>query len=111
MVSHTCTPRGAAAQARARAERGTAAPRGDLSGRPRGNQGAAKGLPSGGQGATKRLLGCGEADEERLVCEFERVSNVFMALPAGQRAVISDITRRMGCGMALVPTRGPMVTP
>jgi len=51
------------------------------------------------------LKGCGEADEERLVCEFERVSNVFMALPAGQRAVISDITRRMGCGMASYVSR------
>ena len=54
MVSHTCTSGGAAAQARARAdaERGTAAPRGDLSGRPRGYQGAAEGRPRGYQGAT-----------------------------------------------------------
>lgn len=41
-----------------------------------------------------------QGDEARLLEEFPRVVRVFQSLQPGMRAVIQDITRRMGHGMA-----------
>lgn len=46
------------------------------------------------------IMGCGEGDERRLLEEFGAVARVFAELPESSRAVISDITRKMGGGMA-----------
>ncbi len=42
----------------------------------------------------------GEGDERTLLEQFDRVGRVFRSLSPGSREVISDITRRMGHGMA-----------
>mmetsp|Transcript_148422 Transcript_148422/g.261967 ORF Transcript_148422/g.261967 Transcript_148422/m.261967 type:complete len:526 (-) Transcript_148422:6-1583(-) len=42
----------------------------------------------------------GKDDEARLLREYSRVERVFLALPAGQQAVINDICNKMGNGMA-----------
>jgi farnesyl-diphosphate farnesyltransferase len=46
------------------------------------------------------LSGVGEGDEALLLQEFYRVTKVFQSLSAASQIVISDITRRMGEGMA-----------
>jgi farnesyl-diphosphate farnesyltransferase len=46
------------------------------------------------------MIGVGEGDEALLLQQFCRVSRVFNALPEASRAVIADITRAMGAGMA-----------
>jgi farnesyl-diphosphate farnesyltransferase/isopentenyl-diphosphate delta-isomerase type 1 len=47
-----------------------------------------------------KMDGVGEKDEKKLLQEFYRCGNVFRSLPADSQNVISDITRRMGEGMA-----------
>jgi len=47
------------------------------------------------------LTGYGEVAAERdLLEQFHHVQNVFKTLPARQQSIISDITKRMGAGMA-----------
>lgn len=43
---------------------------------------------------------CGYNHYKRLMAQFGVVVNVFLALPPPHQAVIADITRRMGYGMA-----------
>lgn len=49
---------------------------------------------------TWTMKGVGKGDEARLLEEFDRVVRVFKGLAPGMQSVISDITRRMGGGMA-----------
>jgi farnesyl-diphosphate farnesyltransferase len=46
------------------------------------------------------LSGVGEGDEALLLEQFYRVTRVYQSLSASSQIVISDITRRMGQGMA-----------
>lgn len=54
---------------------------------------------------TWSLDGIGEGHERELLQSFHHVSSVFQSLPTEQRAVIADITTRMGDGMALFSSR------
>jgi len=47
-----------------------------------------------------KMDGVGEGDERTLLEQFHRVSKVYQALPETSQAVIADICRRMGYGMA-----------
>eukprot|EP01113_Clastostelium_recurvatum_P048367 TRINITY_DN878_c0_g1_i5.p1 TRINITY_DN878_c0_g1~~TRINITY_DN878_c0_g1_i5.p1 ORF type:complete len:419 (+),score=114.29 TRINITY_DN878_c0_g1_i5:1401-2657(+) len=44
--------------------------------------------------------GCGVADEKALLCNFDKVIDVFLSLPRPYQTIIQDITRRMSAGMA-----------
>ena len=46
------------------------------------------------------LDGVGEGDERRLLQEFPRVQNLYRALSRESQTIITDITQRMGAGMA-----------
>eukprot|EP00629_Pelagomonadales_sp_RCC1024_P008229 CAMPEP_0119270942 /NCGR_PEP_ID=MMETSP1329-20130426/7740_1 /TAXON_ID=114041 /ORGANISM="Genus nov. species nov., Strain RCC1024" /LENGTH=763 /DNA_ID=CAMNT_0007270979 /DNA_START=283 /DNA_END=2570 /DNA_ORIENTATION=- len=46
------------------------------------------------------VRGCGEGDERTLLEDFGKVARVFATLPESSRAVIKDITDKMGGGMA-----------
>mmetsp|Transcript_15550 Transcript_15550/g.25903 ORF Transcript_15550/g.25903 Transcript_15550/m.25903 type:complete len:735 (+) Transcript_15550:52-2256(+) len=47
-----------------------------------------------------RMYGVGEADELILLENFHKCTSVFLSLPKSSQEVISDITKRMGEGMA-----------
>jgi farnesyl-diphosphate farnesyltransferase len=47
-----------------------------------------------------KLDDCGEGAYKMLLQEYPRVTRVFLGLFAGARAVITDICKRMGAGMA-----------
>ncbi len=49
---------------------------------------------------TWTMQGVGKADEARLLEQFDRVVRVFKSLAPGMQAVIKDITKQMGNGMA-----------
>ena len=50
--------------------------------------------------ATNSWHGIGQGHEQRLLQEFSRVQSIFSCLGDGSKLIITDITKRMGQGMA-----------